>query len=164
MLPPKEQLTICFAHAAYRMQDRFALRNNGIRSIEVRDRVLHGPSLGGSDLGHDGGHGVVTIDVAARFFPWGAAVLEGGRHDQRCAERPVAGEADVAAEPDDGGLAGAAGLGELMDAHLRGRRRLREEPLGHARLGWGEVAAQGSDARDQLLGRGLRNLERIRHR
>ena len=35
-LPPKEQLTICFAHAAYRMQERFALRNTGIRSFEVR--------------------------------------------------------------------------------------------------------------------------------
>lgn len=35
-LPPKEQLTICFAHAAYRMQERFTLRNTGIRCIEVR--------------------------------------------------------------------------------------------------------------------------------
>ena len=36
-LPPREQLTICFAHAAYRMQERFALRNTGIRSFEVRN-------------------------------------------------------------------------------------------------------------------------------
>ena len=35
-LPPKEALTICFAHAAYRMQERFVLRNTGIRSFEVR--------------------------------------------------------------------------------------------------------------------------------
>lgn len=35
-LPPKEQLTICFAHAAYRMQERFQARNTGIRSFEVR--------------------------------------------------------------------------------------------------------------------------------
>jgi len=26
-LPPREQITVCFAHAAYRMQERFALRN-----------------------------------------------------------------------------------------------------------------------------------------
>lgn len=35
-LPHKDQLTICFAHPAYRMQERFALRNTGIRSFEVR--------------------------------------------------------------------------------------------------------------------------------
>jgi phosphoglycerate dehydrogenase-like enzyme len=35
-LPPKENLTICFAHAAYRMQERFALRNTGIKCFEVR--------------------------------------------------------------------------------------------------------------------------------
>ena len=29
--PPKENLTICFAHVAYRMADRFAARNTGIR-------------------------------------------------------------------------------------------------------------------------------------
>jgi D-2-hydroxyacid dehydrogenase (NADP+) len=37
MLPPKECLTICFAHVAYRMQDRWALRNTGISSFEMRD-------------------------------------------------------------------------------------------------------------------------------
>src|SRR5512140_537245 len=35
-LPPREQITVCFAHAAYRMQERFALRNTGIKSFEVR--------------------------------------------------------------------------------------------------------------------------------
>src|SRR5882757_5878463 len=34
-LPPKENLTICFAHVAYRMADRFALRNTGIRHFQV---------------------------------------------------------------------------------------------------------------------------------
>ena len=38
MLPPRDQLTICFAHVAYRFGDRFALRNAGIRAIEVRSR------------------------------------------------------------------------------------------------------------------------------
>ena len=39
MLPGNDALTICFAHAAYRLQDRFALRGTGIHSIEVRDRA-----------------------------------------------------------------------------------------------------------------------------
>ena len=38
MFPPKDRLTILFAHVAYRMQDRFSLRNTGIASIEARNR------------------------------------------------------------------------------------------------------------------------------
>jgi len=38
MLPKKEDLTICFAHAAYRLQDRIALRGTGLKSFEVRSR------------------------------------------------------------------------------------------------------------------------------
>lgn len=35
-LPPREQLTVLFAHVAYRMSERFALRDTGLRHIEVR--------------------------------------------------------------------------------------------------------------------------------
>jgi D-2-hydroxyacid dehydrogenase (NADP+) len=35
-LPTKDKLTICFAHVAYRMADRFALRNTRLNSFEVR--------------------------------------------------------------------------------------------------------------------------------
>jgi D-2-hydroxyacid dehydrogenase (NADP+) len=35
-LPTQNELTICFAHVAYRMAERFALRNTGLRSFEVR--------------------------------------------------------------------------------------------------------------------------------
>jgi phosphoglycerate dehydrogenase-like enzyme len=38
MFPMKEQLNILFAHVAYRFGDRFALRQTGIRSVEVRNR------------------------------------------------------------------------------------------------------------------------------
>ncbi len=36
MLPPKDQTTICFAHVAYRLQERFARRDTGVASFEVR--------------------------------------------------------------------------------------------------------------------------------
>jgi D-2-hydroxyacid dehydrogenase (NADP+) len=36
MLPPKNELTICFAHVAYQMRARFEARNMGIRCFEVR--------------------------------------------------------------------------------------------------------------------------------
>jgi phosphoglycerate dehydrogenase-like enzyme len=36
MLPPKDRLTICFAHVAYQLQERFLLRKTGITSFAVR--------------------------------------------------------------------------------------------------------------------------------
>jgi phosphoglycerate dehydrogenase-like enzyme len=36
MLPANDTLRICFAHAAYRMGERFALRDTGIAHVEVR--------------------------------------------------------------------------------------------------------------------------------
>ena len=36
-LPPKDKLTVCFAHVAYRMGERFAMRNTGINAFEVRN-------------------------------------------------------------------------------------------------------------------------------
>ena len=39
MLASADQMTVCFAHVAYQMQARFALRECGIASFEVRDRA-----------------------------------------------------------------------------------------------------------------------------
>jgi phosphoglycerate dehydrogenase-like enzyme len=50
MLPPRDQLTICFAHVAYRFGDRFALRNTGIRAIEVRSREELDAKVGEADV------------------------------------------------------------------------------------------------------------------
>jgi len=36
-LPDRSDLTICFAHVAYRLGERFAARNAGVRAIEVRN-------------------------------------------------------------------------------------------------------------------------------
>lgn len=38
MLPPKDRLSICFAHVAYQMQARFDARGTGIRCFQVRSR------------------------------------------------------------------------------------------------------------------------------
>jgi phosphoglycerate dehydrogenase-like enzyme len=37
MIPPSDKLNICFAHVAYRLQERFSALNTGIASFEVRD-------------------------------------------------------------------------------------------------------------------------------
>lgn len=50
VIPPKDRLTICFAHAAYRMQDRFALRGTGMNSIEVRTREELDLRIGEADV------------------------------------------------------------------------------------------------------------------
>jgi phosphoglycerate dehydrogenase-like enzyme len=36
VLPSRDKTTICFAHVAYRLQERFARRNAGVASLEVR--------------------------------------------------------------------------------------------------------------------------------
>jgi phosphoglycerate dehydrogenase-like enzyme len=50
MLPIKNDLTICFAHVAYQMQERFFLRNTGIRSIQVRNRANLDAQIGAADV------------------------------------------------------------------------------------------------------------------
>jgi phosphoglycerate dehydrogenase-like enzyme len=37
MLPPKDEIAICFAHVAYRLQERFSALDTGIGSFAVRD-------------------------------------------------------------------------------------------------------------------------------
>src|SRR5471030_2508199 len=49
-LPAKDKLTICFAHVAYRMAERFALRNTGLNSFEVRSRDELDKRIGEADV------------------------------------------------------------------------------------------------------------------
>ncbi|HLI12883.1 MAG TPA: D-2-hydroxyacid dehydrogenase [Alphaproteobacteria bacterium] len=50
MLPPKDRLTICFAHVAYRLQERFALRRTGITSFQVGAREALEARIGEADV------------------------------------------------------------------------------------------------------------------
>jgi phosphoglycerate dehydrogenase-like enzyme len=50
MFPPKDELRICFAHAAYRLGERFALRNTGIAHVEVRSAADLARELPGCDV------------------------------------------------------------------------------------------------------------------
>ena len=68
MLPPKDQLTICFAHVAYQLQARFELRAAGIASFQVWSRDELDALVGDADvlvisgLWHDG-----LLDRAGRL-------------------------------------------------------------------------------------------------
>ena len=49
-LPAKDRLKICFAHVAYRMGERFALRNTGLQSFEVRSLDELSSRIGEADV------------------------------------------------------------------------------------------------------------------
>jgi D-2-hydroxyacid dehydrogenase (NADP+) len=50
MFPPRDQLTICFAHVAYQFQTRFAARKTGLASFEVRSRDELSRRIGDADV------------------------------------------------------------------------------------------------------------------
>ena len=50
MLPPKDKLTICFAHVAYQLQPRFLSLDTGIDSFEVRDGAMLERRIGDADV------------------------------------------------------------------------------------------------------------------
>jgi phosphoglycerate dehydrogenase-like enzyme len=50
MLPPKDRLSICFAHVAYRLHDRFSALATGIGGFEVRDNEALAARIGEADV------------------------------------------------------------------------------------------------------------------
>jgi D-2-hydroxyacid dehydrogenase (NADP+) len=50
MIASADKLTICFAHVAYRLRERFALRNTGIANFEVRDLETLAARIGEADV------------------------------------------------------------------------------------------------------------------
>jgi phosphoglycerate dehydrogenase-like enzyme len=49
-LPPRDDLTVCFAHSAYRMAERFALRETGIRHFQVQSFDELAARIGEADV------------------------------------------------------------------------------------------------------------------
>ena len=50
MIPAKDKLTICFAHVAYRLDERFRARGSGVKSFEVRDPEALAARIGNADV------------------------------------------------------------------------------------------------------------------
>ncbi len=50
MLPPSDNLTICFAHVAYRLHEQFSALDTGIRSFAVRDPETLEARVGEADV------------------------------------------------------------------------------------------------------------------
>jgi phosphoglycerate dehydrogenase-like enzyme len=50
MIPAKDKLTICFAHVAYRLDERFKARGSDIATFEVRDAATLAARIGDADV------------------------------------------------------------------------------------------------------------------
>ena len=50
MIPPKDEVTVCFAHVAYNLQTRFAQRGTGIRSFQAWNRDELDARVGEADV------------------------------------------------------------------------------------------------------------------
>ena len=50
MIPPKDELTICFAHVAYQLQAQFERRKTGIASFQAWDREALAQRIGTADV------------------------------------------------------------------------------------------------------------------
>ena len=150
MLPPKESLTICFAHVAYRLQERFLARRTGIASFEVRSA---------DDLARRIGE----ADVLAVSGLWRSALLESAHRlrfiqsvsagiDQF--DRPLLAARGIR-------LASAQGVNERAVAEhamaliLALMRRLPEARDNQARRHWRGMARSLEGREDELAGKTL---------
>ncbi len=50
MIPPKDEVTVCFAHVAYNLQTRFAKRKTGIGCLQVWNRDELDARVGEADV------------------------------------------------------------------------------------------------------------------
>ena len=50
MIPPQDQLTICFAHVAYQLHERFSALDTGITSFAARDAATLAQRIGEADV------------------------------------------------------------------------------------------------------------------
>src|SRR5258708_1433433 len=50
MLPPPDKLSICFAHVAYRLHERFSALGTGIASFAARDAASLAGRIGEADV------------------------------------------------------------------------------------------------------------------
>ena len=50
MLPPDDEIAICFAHVAYRLHERFSMLDTGINSFAVRDPMTLEQRVGEADV------------------------------------------------------------------------------------------------------------------
>jgi phosphoglycerate dehydrogenase-like enzyme len=150
MLPKREELTICFAHAAYQMKATFDALNTGIRNFEVRERADLDRRIGEADIVLASGmwhNGLIANAAKLRFIQ---SISSGT--DQY--DKPALAARGIR-------LASAAGVNARAVAeHAIGlilalARRLPEARDNQARAHWRGMIGDLSGREDELGGKTL---------
>ena len=150
MLPPKELLTICFAHAAYQMKATFDALNTGIGNFELRDRAALDQRIGEADVLVVSGlwhNGLIELGGKLRFVQ-----SIGSGTDQF--DKPALAEKGVR-------LASAAGVNaravseHAMSLILAMARRLPEGRDNQGKRLWRGMISDLTQREDELTGKTL---------
>jgi phosphoglycerate dehydrogenase-like enzyme len=148
MIPPKDKLVICFAHAAYQMKACFDALNTGIHSFEVRERDQFERRAPGADVIVVSGlwhNGLIPLASKLRFVQ-----SIGSGTDQF--DKQALGARDVR-------LASAAGVNaravaeHAMSLILALSRRLPEARDNQARRHWRGMIGDLTQREDELTGK-----------
>jgi len=150
MIPPKEQLTICFAHAAYQMQACFDALNTGIKRFELREREALDRRINEADVLVISGmwhNGLIELGGRLRFIQ-----SIGSGTDQF--DKPALAAKGIR-------LASAAGVNaravseHAMSLILALARRLPEARDNQARRFWRGMIGDLTQREDELAGKTL---------
>ena len=150
MIPPKDRLTICFAHAAYQMKACFDALNTGIASFELREREALDARINAADVLVVSGmwhNGLIGLGTKLRFIQ-----SIGSGTDQF--DKPALAAKGVR-------LASAAGVNaravseHAMSLILAMARRLPEARDNQAKRVWRGMISDLSQREDELAGKTL---------
>jgi phosphoglycerate dehydrogenase-like enzyme len=148
MIPPKDQLVICFAHAAYQMKACFDALNTGIQSFEVREpdeferRAPEADVIVVSGLWHNG---LIPLARKLRFIQ-----SIGSGTDQFDKEALAAREARLASAA---GVNARAVAEHAMSLILAMSRRLPEARDNQTRRHWRGMIGDLTQREDELTGK-----------
>lgn len=148
MLPPRDQITIGFAHVAYNCQERLALRGTGLRSLQARTRAELDAMLPRIDVLSLSGMWRNDIPAAAPKLRFVQSMSAGT--DQY--DRAVLGAAGIR-------LASAAGVNanavseHAMALTLAMLRKLPEARDNQHRKHWRGMLSDFSTREDELAGK-----------
>jgi phosphoglycerate dehydrogenase-like enzyme len=150
MIPPKQQLTICFAHAAYQMKACFDALNTGIANFELRERDALDRRINEADVLVVSGmwhNGLIGLGSKLRFIQ-----SIGSGTDQF--DKPALTARGIR-------LASAAGVNaravseHAMSLILAMARRLPEARDNQARRFWRGMIGDLTQREDELTGKTL---------
>ena len=148
MIPPKEQLVICFAHAAYQMKACFDALNTGIANFEVRERGPFEQRAHEADVIVVSGmwhNGLIPLATKLRFIQ-----SIGSGTDQFDKEALAAGGIRLASAA---GVNARAVAEHAMSLILALVRRLPEARDNQARRVWRGMIGDLTQREDELAGK-----------